>query len=408
MLDRVKRMFGFETRSLATPSPELLALFGLSVTAAGVSVTADSALRSPITLATCRVIFESIGSLPFHLFRRDADGSRQRDTEHPAAQLLAGDWTPWSGGAESRMGLQLDALLHGAGYGQVIRAGSAVKEIHRLDPAFVTRDITGPEPRFKVRDNGIERILPWSDVLYIPTPGSIGQRLVCLTTLCREAIALDIVMAEHQARLFGNGARPSGVFKYAKPLTPEAKKRLLNSFNEAHAGGANSGKTLLLEDGMDFTALQFNSVDLQFLELRRFVVEDISRAFKVPATLVNDLSRAVWRNIEELMRQFVQTCLMPWAEIWQGALERVLLTPDERQSYFIEAVFDDLLRGDLATRFTAYRQAAGGAWLTRNEIRQLDNRPPVDGGDELILQAGQGNGASDTQQVDNSGGTGGA
>jgi HK97 family phage portal protein len=146
---------------------------------------------------------------------------------------------------------------------------------------------------------------------------------------------------------------------------------------------------MILEDGMDFAQIAFSSVDLQFLELRRFAVQEIARVLRVPLTLVGDFDRAVWRNVEELARQFVTTTLMPWAEIWQAGLERILLTPDERRSHFIEPVFDDMLRGDIAARFTAYRQAGGGAWLTRNEIRALDNRPPVPGADDLILQAGQ-------------------
>lgn len=399
MLDRIKTFLGLETKStLANPTPELLALFGSIPTAAGISVSAETALRSPTTLASCRAISESIGSIPFHLFRRGADGARERDGTHAAAQILSADWCPWAGGVETRTAMQLDALLHGAAYGLVIRAGGQPREIHRLDPRCVTRDTTGPEPRFKVRENSAERVLDWRDVLYVPTPGTIGTRMVCLINLCREAIAIDMAMAEHQGRLFANGARPSGVFKYGKMLGSEAASRLRESFNSIHAGGPNSGKTLVLEDGMDFEALQFSSVDLQFIELRRFVIQEIARAFKVPGTLIGDLERATWRNVEELMRQFVQTCLMPWAEIWQSALERVLLTRDERRDYFVEAVFDDILRGDLAARFTAYRQAAGGAWLTRNEIRQLDNRPPIDGGDELILQAGQGDAPPAAQQ----------
>ncbi|MCK9542484.1 MAG: phage portal protein [Novosphingobium sp.] len=398
MINRLRNIFGFERKSLANPSPELLSLFGAVPTAAGISVSADTALRSPTTLASCRAISESIGSLPFHLYRRSDDGTRERDNTHSAAAILAGDWCPWAGGVETRTGMQLDALLHGAAYGLIIRANGQAREIHRLDPRCVTRDTTGPEPRFKVQENGVERVLDWRDVLYIPTPGSIGNRLVCLVNLCREAIAIDMAMSEHQGRLFGNGARPSGVLKYGKMVGPDLAKRLRESFNSTHAGAANGGRTMILEDGMSFEPMQFSSVDLQFIDLRRFVIQEIARAFKVPGTLIGDLDRATWRNVEELMRQFVQTCLMPWAEVWQSALERVLLSPEERREYFIEAVFDDMVRGDITARFTAYRQAAGGAWLTRNEIRQLDNRPPVEGGDELILQAGQGDAAPVPQQ----------
>jgi len=390
MFTRLKSLLGIEHKhSSANPSPEMLALFGAGPTAAGINISAETALRSPTTLAAVRAIAESMGALPFHLYRRGAGASRERDGDHPAAAILGGDWCPWAGSTETRTALQLDALLHGAGYAQMVRTGTVPRELHRLDPRDVTRDTSGPEPRFKHRENGVERILHWRDVLYLPTPGSIGNRMVCLVHLAREAIALDLVMAEHQARLFSNGARPSGVLKHPKVLGKEVAERLRDSFQAAQAGSGNSGKTLVLEDGMDFEALQFSSTDAQFMELRRLVTQEIARAFKVPGTLIGDLDRATWRNVEELMRQFVQTCLMPWAEIWQAALERVLLTPEERRSYFIEAVFDDLLRGDLAARFTAYRQATGGSWLTPNEVRALDNRPPVEGGDELIRQAGQ-------------------
>lgn len=389
MLSRLARAFGLEHRSLAAPSPELLALFGARPTASGVTVTAETALRSPTTLAAVRAVAETLGSVPLHLYRRGPDGERQRDNDHPAAALLAGDWCPWAGGVETRTNMMFDALLHGAAYAVVVRIGARPVEMHRIDPRNVTVETESTELRFRIREDGVERIVGWRDVLRIATPGSTIERVVNLTQLAREAIALDLVMAEHQARLFANGARPSGVFKYGKTLGSETVKRLRESFEASHGGGSNSGRTLILEDGMEFEPLQFSSTDSQFMELRRLVAQEIARAYKVPGTLVGDLDRATWRNVEELMRQFVQTTLLPWAEVWQASLERILLTPDERRTHFVEAVFDDLLRGDLAGRFNAYRQAAGGSWLTPNEIRALDNRPPVEGGDELIRQAGQ-------------------
>lgn len=390
MFDRLKAYLGIEARSsLANPSPELFALFGAVPTAAGVAVSAETALRSPTTLAVCRAISESVGSLPVHLYRRGANGARDRESDHPVAAILNGDWCPWAGGVETRTAMQLDALLHGAAYAQVIRVKGEPRELHRLNPLTVTREMDQAEPRFRVRENGRDRYVGWRDMLYIPTPGSADGRLVCLLNLCREAIAVDLAMAEHQARLFSSGARPSGVFKYGKTVNPDVLKRLRESFNASHGGGANSGKTLILEDGMDFQALQFSSVDLQFLELRRFAAQEIGRAFKVPGTLIGDLDRATWRNVEELGRQYLQHTLLPWLEPWQSSLARVLLTPEERRDLFVEFMVDDLLRADLAARFAAYRNAVGGAWLTPNEVRRLDNRPPVDGGDELIRQAGQ-------------------
>lgn len=391
MFDRLKAIFGIETRStLANPSPELFALFGAVPTAAGITVSAETALRSPTTLAVCRAISESVGSLPIHLFRRGPNGARDRETDHPAAAILGGDWCPWAGGVETRTAMQLDALLHGAAYAQVIRVSGQPRELHRLNPLTVTRETDQAEPRFRVRENGRDRFVGWRDMLYVATPGSADGRLVCLMNLCREAIAVDLAMAEHQARLFSSGARPSGIFKYGKTVNPEVLKRLRDSFNASHVGGSNSGKTLILEDGMDFQALQFSSVDLQFLELRRFASQEIARAFKVPGTLVGDLDRATWRNVEELGRQYLQHTLLPWLEPWQSGLARVLLTPEERRDHFVEFVVDDLLRGDLAGRFAAVRNAVGGATMTPNEGRSIfHNLPPIEGGDELIRQAGQ-------------------
>lgn len=389
MLDYLRSVFARRETRATLASAEALALFGAAATAAGVSVTAETALQSPTTLAACRAIAEGMGALPFHLYRRGADGARERATDHPAARLLAGDWCPWAGGVETRTTLQLDALLHGSAFAIVVRTGTVPRELHRIDPRTVSVDTTGAEPRFKVATNGVNRFVDHRDMLRIPTPGSTIDRSLCLIQLAREAIAVDLVMARHQARLFGNGARPAGVLKYGKTLSDEVLKRLRNSFAASHAGGENSGRTLILEDGISFDPLQFSSVDSQFLELRRLAGQEIGRVFRVPGTLLGDLERATWRNVPELMRQFVQTCLMPWAEVWQSGLERALLTPAERAEYFVEAVFDDLIRGDLPSRFTAYRQATGGAWLTPNEVRALDNRPPIDGGDQLIRQAGQ-------------------
>ena len=372
--------------------PELSALFGAAPTAAGPSVTPETALRSPSTLAAVRIISEAVGSLPIHLYERGAGNDRARDKDHPAARLLAGDWTPWASASEVRTALQVDALLHGFGAAQVVRAGSVPRELHRLDPRSVSIEIddASGEPRFRVHlKQGGDRFLDWRDVLYVATPGSSYGRPLALIQLCREAIGVDLVMQEHAARLFANGARPSGLLKMGKPLGVEALKRLRDSWNAAHGGGPNAGRTAILEDGVSFEALQFTSTDLQFLELRRFASEEIARAFRVPPTLIGDLQRATWRNAEEMGRQFLQFCLLPWLEVWQGALERALLTPEEREERFVEFIVDDLLRADTAARFQAYRNAVGGSWLTANEARALDNRPPIEGGDRLLRQAGQ-------------------
>lgn len=379
-----------ETRSLAHPVPDDFRLFGAPSTAAGIAVGPDTALRSPTAAACIRAIAETIGTLPVHVFTR-TDAGRERDTAHPAAGLLAGDANPWTGSAELRTALQVDALLHGRAFALAIRSGGRVRELHRLDPSAVTveTDEAG-EPSFRIiLKAGGQRVYPWQDILFIQTPGGTVDRPISLTSLAREAIGIDLAMAEHQARIFGNGARPSGVLEYPKALSPEVAKRLRASFDAQHAGAVNGGKTLILEDGMAWKPVQFNSVDLQFLELRRFAVQEIARTYRVPGTLIGDLERATWRNVEELSRQFLTFTLLPWLDVWEAALCRVLFTPRERASRFLEFVTDDLLRGDVAARFDALGKAVGAPWMTPDEARALENRPPIKGGNELVRQAGQ-------------------
>lgn len=140
---------------------------------------------------------------------------------------------------------------------------------------------------------------------------------------------------------------------------------------------------------MDWKAISFTMVESDFLALRKHAASEINRAFKVPETLNGNLDRGVWKNVEELTQVFLDFALTPWLDIWQNALERVLLKDSERGQYFIEFKIDAIAKANLQARYAAYRQATGGSWMTPNETRRLDNLPPIEGGDELLLQAGQ-------------------
>lgn len=376
---------------LASPSPELLALFGSAPTAAGIEVNGRTALRSPATLAAIRAIADSL-AIPAHVFKRTADGGRERDRDHPANALLTGDASPWMGAADLRMALQFDALTgtSGAGYAQVVRINGKPRELHRLDPSIVRCDDSEIEPRFIVTVKGGERIVPYQDMLCVATPGSAPGRPLSLIDCAREAIGVDLVMAQHQGSLFRNGARPSGVLETDRMFPDEATaERIRRQITNAWSGPDNAGKVAVLELGLKFNQTAFSSVDSQFLELRKFAVAEIARVFRVPLTLIGDLEHSSWNNIEQLCQVFLTFCLLPWLEVWQSALSRALLAPEERETHFIEFQIDDLVRADLEARFEAYRNAVGGSWLTANETRALDNRPPVAGGDVLLRQPGQ-------------------
>jgi HK97 family phage portal protein len=389
MLRRLAQLLGYEKRALDELSG--FALVAHQPTAAGQSVTPETALQSPTALAAVRAIAETVGVLPVHLFTRESDGSRERDRNHPAAQLIGGFANDWTSTSELRTQLTTDAILHRhGGFAQVVRVRGRVAELHRLAPRSVTIELKDDgEPTYKVSSqSGGTRVLAHNEVLHVAAPGWCADRPMGLIDLCREAIGIDIAMARHQGNFFNKGGRPSGVLSLTKTLRPEAIDRLRDAWNKAH-GGQNSGGTAVLEEGVTFSQISSSFVDSQFLELRVFVVQEIARALRVPAPFVNDLTKMTFNNAEFQGRIFLTYCLLPWLKQWQGALTKTLLTPDERKSTFLEFQTADLLRGDLAGRSKALREATGGAIMTRNEARQLENLPPVDGADDLLMQAGQ-------------------
>ncbi|WP_377591002.1 phage portal protein [Pseudochelatococcus lubricantis] len=353
------------------------------------AVTASTIERSATARACIGAISETVASLQVRLYRSRGTAQEQ-EVGHPVAKILEGDFCPWASSFEARAQITRDALIGGSGYGLVIRVRGKPREIHRLAPGFVSETIlpTGePEYRVTLADN-TSRVVSWKDLLVIRAPGSTYDRPLAIGKAAQNAIALDIVMTEHQARVFGQGGRPSGILKVPAGVSADALKRIAASWNAAH-GGTNSGRTAILDAGTEWEQIALSLVDAQFLELRRLVVEDISRAFRVPPSIAGDLSHGTFSNTEQQGKQWL-LAVEPWLWVWESALTRVLLTPAERSGgLFIDHVVEPLTRADFEKQFEGYAKATGTAWLTANEVRAIQNRPPVPGGDELVRQAGQ-------------------
>jgi HK97 family phage portal protein len=372
-----------ETKSsLAYPDAELLALFGAPATAAGVAVTPDSAMRVPAVRAAVQAIAETAGLLPLHTIQRGADGSKQRASEHPVEGLLRypNDWTT---GAEFREQVTRDALLHGNAFAFANRVGDRATELIRLDPTTVTVAVANGEPTYTVGNGSDRRTIARGDILHIRAPGSRDG--VCGVSPIRdgrEAIGLALILEQHAARLFSNGARPSGVISLKGSIGADALARAKAAWQAAHSG-SQSGGTAILPADASWEAMTFNSVDSQFLELRTFAVSEIARLFRVPPILLGDYSRATWGNAEEQGRQFLTYCLLPWLRRWTGELGLKLFSVDERQTFSVEFVVDDLLRADIDARADAYTKLITARVLNPNEARAMENRPPYAGGDRF-------------------------
>ena len=376
-MGRLSRFFGRrEVKSVGATAPTGFDLFASLPTISGLTVTASSAMRVPAVSCAVSLIAETVGNLPVKLFERD---TRQALTDHPAYRLIHEEANPWTSAEALRVQITTDALLHGHGYALVVRDGTgAPQELHRLDPSAVQIDTDDfGEPSYRVRLTGGTREFPFRDILHISAFGGVSPVI-----LGREAIALALAFETHIAMLFANGARPAGIVSHPGKLGDTAKQNLAKSWTDAHGPG-RSGGTAILDEGMAYQAITMTLTDAQFAENRLEQVREIARVFRVPPTMLFELTRGTWSNTEEMARQFLQVTLKPWLSTWAAAYARCLLSDEDRRALYVEFVTDDLTTTDTAARAAAYGQYRSMGAMTANEVRAGLNLPPHPEGEAL-------------------------
>lgn len=377
VFDRFKLAFGkTEVKSLTLTDPDAFALFGITGTGAGVPIGPRSAMKVPAVACAVSLIAETAGSLPAKVYDR---ASRETVKDHPAYTLIHDEANPWTSAEALRVQITTDALLHGNGYALVVRndAGDPL-ELHRLEPTTVQHEtLTDGEPSYVVAFEDGKRRVPFQDVLHLSAFGGIAP-----VKLGQEAIGLALAFEQHIARLFANGASPGAVIETEKFITPEKKQEFKAAWQSAH-GGPRNGGIAFLDEGMKFHPVNMTLTDAQFAENRLEQIREIARVFRVPPTMLFELTRGTWSNTEEMARQFLQVTLKPWLSSWAWAYARCLLTPEERKRFYVEFVTDDLLTTTAAARATAYSQYRAMGVMTANEVRGGLNLPPLADGNAL-------------------------
>ena len=366
-----------ETKNLASPDAALEALFGLTPTATGITLSAQAALRVPVVANAIQLISEAVASLDIFV-KRIEGGSEIDVADHPVLDLLRGEANEWTTSFELIRQIVVDALMNDAGgLAWVNRVGSEPREIIRYRPGAINFDLdveTG-ERFYKLQS----RPLQSRDVIHLLPP--LGRAPL---SLAREAIGIAAALDRHAGRLFTRGARPSGALMFPKGMGEESVKKARAAWKATHESEDTGGQTAILYDGTTFESFAFTSTDAQFLENRRFQIEEIARAFNIPAPMVGDLSRATWSNSEQKGREFLSYTLEPWLRALEGALRRALLSDDERQTHVIRFDRDDLTRADLSTRATVINSLIASRTINPNEGRDWLGLPPRDGGDEFL------------------------
>lgn len=371
----------------AAPYVDMMLGGGWNRSAAGVSVTEESALSYSPVYACVRIIAESIAGLPLILYTQNGR-DRQRAAQHPLYYLLKEQPNPVMTSFELRELMVSHVALWGNAYAQIKwTSAGRVMELWPLRPDKMEQiERRGGEMRYTYRlpDNTLTQ-MRGSDVMHWRGLGSNGLTGWSPIRLHMESIGLGLATEEFGSRFFSNGARPGVVLKHPGKLSVEAQTRLRNGWSADHEGLSNAHRTRILEEGMDITTIGIPPEEAQFLETRKFQVSEIARIYRVPPHMLADLERATFSNIEHQSIDFVVHTLRPWLVRLEQAMQRDLLTPQERGTYFIKHLVDALLRGDTKSRYEAYSVGIQNSILTPNEVREKEDMNPIDGADDLLV-----------------------
>ena len=357
--------------------------------AAGKPVTEESALQITAVYACVRVLAETLAGMPLHVFRYNSSGGKEKHRNHPLYKLLHDEPNPEMTSFAFRETLMSHLLLWGNAYAQVIRDGAGVvRALYPLMPnrMAVKRSESGRVYYEYSRESGEQVPLTAENVLHIPGLGFDGLVGYSPIDMAREAIGLAMATEEYGAKFFANGAAPGGVLEH--PGTIKDPQKVKDSWNAAYQGSKNSHRVAVLEEGMKYTPIGISPEQAQFLETRKFQINEIARIFRVPPHMVGDLEKSSFSNIEQQSLEFVKYTLDPWVIRWEQAIYRRLLTESEKSSISIKFNVDGLLRGDYVSRMTGYATARQNGWMSANDIRELENLDRIsaeEGGDLYLI-----------------------
>lgn len=354
-------------------------LFGR--TTSGENVDEFKAMQTTAVYACVRILAEAIASLPLHVYERTPTG-KLKAIEHPLYALLHDEPNPEMTSFVFRETLMSHLLIWGNAYVQIIRERSGkIMSLYPLLPDKMTVHRNGKgelvylyerqteeNPNFK--DRG-KVVLQAEDVLHIPGLGFDGLVGYSPIAVAKNTIGMTLATENYGASFFKNGANPGGVLEH--PGILKDPKRVRDSWNAVYNGVSNAHKVAVLEEGMKYTQIGIPPEEAQFLQTRKFQINEIARLYRIPPHMVGDLEKSSFSNIEQQSLEFVKYTLDPWVIRFEQALKRSLFLPEEKKRYFVKFNVDGLLRGDYLSRMNGYAIARQNGWLSTNDIRELED-----------------------------------
>lgn len=384
VLSWLRRSFGLTDRQMVGYA------FGGGESHAGKSVTVDTAMQLATVWACVRLISETVATLPLFVYRKGANDSRTIAKDHPLYGLLHdsphADYTAvefWEGAVSS-------LCLWGNAYSEKIRQSGRIIALEplRCDLMSVERDRNGARV-YRYHDPRGLRVMSEDDVLHIRGFGNGGDVGLSPIAMARHSLGLAMAADETTAKMFANGARPTGILTVDQVLKPEQRTALKQNILEPLVGSSNAGGMFVLEAGMKFQPVTINPVDAEMLATRAFNVEDICRWFRVPPFMVGHTTKSTsWgTGIEQQNIGFLVYALRPYLTRIEQAIKRALIPAAERGALYAEFEVDGLLRADSKTRTDNLVQLVSNGIISRNEARGLENWPAKPGADDLTIQS---------------------
>ncbi len=361
--------------------------FFFGSTTSGKTVNERTAMQTTAVYACVRILAETIASLPLHTYRYTLNG-KEKATDHQIYHLLADEPNPEMTSFVFRETLMGHLLLWGNAYAQIIRDGRGrVLALCPLLPNKMTVDRTEKGELYYIYNKeGQSYPLRSDEVLHIPGLGFDGLIGYSPIAMAKNAIGMAIATEEYGAKFFANGANPGGVLEHPGVVKDPARVR--ESWNSVYQGSTNAHRVAVLEEGMKFQSIGIPPEQAQFLETRKFQINEIARIFRIPPHMIGDLEKSSFSNIEQQSLEFVMYTLDPWVVRWEQSIKRVLFSDVEKKEYFVKFNVDGLLRGDYQSRMNGYAVGRQNGWLSANDIRELENMNRISeelGGDLYLI-----------------------
>jgi len=354
---------------------------------AGINVTDQNILRLSAVWACARLISETIATLPLGMHERTSAGRRPAP-QHPLDFILG-----LQPNADTISSVFWEAavaamLLRGNARCEKLMVGERVVGLNFLCPSRlnISRRGDGTKEYRYTEDNGRQRQIPASRIWTIPGWSLDGKTGVSVIWYGAHVFGAALATEDSAAGTFKRGLMPTTWFKYPKVLQPKQREEARELIEGRLSGAINAGRPAILEADMEVGTLGIKPVDAQLLESRGYSVEEICRWFRVPPWMVGHTEKSTsWgTGIEQQMIGFLTFTLGPWLKRIEQSIMKDLMSPADRLRFYPKFAVEGLLRSDSAARASFYSVMVNNGILTRDEVRELEDRAAM-GGNAAVL-----------------------